>query len=159
MQYEALRTYGHLQMPIGHPIGYNFEEEVPGWDGKSYTPVDAGDGDVLPRISQRPYVGFLGVEAKREARTGLFLDPSYYGPAATVGGNPSNGGGGTADTAGGASTHADNLPNLVANPSSTDALVRSEDEVVRDWLRRVGLPDNNTTGNATEVSRSHTNNH
>lgn len=42
-EYTAMRTRGRLQMPAGHPVGFNWDEEVAGWDGRRYVRPDGVD--------------------------------------------------------------------------------------------------------------------
>lgn len=156
VQYESLRTRGRRQMPVGHPTGYDFEDISPSWDGRTFTPTERDDLDVLPVISQRPFIDFLGVEAERTAREGLYILPTAYPPTTDVNNTVDRSSpgnvvmGGTADE-----TPAVQRPEGLGGNAPPSQVVgipsRTEDEVIRDWLRRVGLPDANTTGNATEM--------
>ena len=156
VQYESLRTRGRRQIPVGHPTGYHFDTDIAGWDGKTFISPERDDQDGLPLISMRPYIDFLGSEAERVARTGIFLSPRTY-PPVPLSSNPTGErrkGAVINDTtmmdAPSASTPGIAPRNDVALRDS-ESQSRTEDEVIRSFLRRTGLPDANTTGNATEM--------
>lgn len=51
-EYVAMRTRGRVQMPPGHPAWFNWEREIPGWNGRSYVrPAGSAVGeDVVPKV-------------------------------------------------------------------------------------------------------------
>ncbi len=67
-QYIAMRTRGRVQMPAGHPSGFNWAEEVEGWDGRRY--VRPADVEVGGEVA--PTVRYFGAEYVRHAPGRLF---------------------------------------------------------------------------------------
>lgn len=147
-QFDVVRTRRRRQMPVGHPVGYDFHQNVPGWDGVSYTSPEIDGVVELPLISTRPYVDFLDPEIERSAKMTLFVDPTNYTPVGPTGdGNPR-------------SERRDDSPYaMVDSPDrgmrsvsqDVTASSRSEEEVIRDFLRRVGLSEASTSGTTTEM--------
>ena len=63
-QYEAMRTRGRKQMLSGHPVGYDFDVFVDGWDGRDYSPPARDDGEAAPEAIQGVLLSVLGWRLK-----------------------------------------------------------------------------------------------
>jgi len=57
-EYVAMRTRGRAQMPSGHPQGYRWNVDYPGWDGRRYV---ASAGAEAP-AEEVPKVEYFGLE-------------------------------------------------------------------------------------------------
>ena len=51
-QFEAMRTRGRKQMIAGHPVRYDFDVVVDGWDGRDYSPPARDDGGAASKAIQ-----------------------------------------------------------------------------------------------------------
>ncbi len=61
--YVALRTRGRVQMPIGHPVGFDWEATIDGWDGRRFVrPAGHASAAVAS-----PKVEYFGVEHVKNA--------------------------------------------------------------------------------------------
>ncbi len=148
-EYEALRTQGRPQMPGGYPTGYNFDVQLPGWDGRVYNPP-------LPMVRDNaPSVDFLGPEVERAALPGVFSEPPTYGGTTyTITEN---------DVAlkvlasqhdyyeSGAPAAIAGVAAQAAAGATGSALVEARSATVRDFLREVGLPESSTSGSWSEL--------
>ena len=130
VQYENLRTRGRQQMPVGHPTGFDFDTPTSGWDGKTLTPT--GNEDLAAHVPNP--VDFLGREAEIHAKTGLF-----WVPAPT---DPGRGGVYPGFNDLGRDSHS---PMQVGSSSPQEPKF-DEVDVVRRFLREVGLSEANTSG-------------
>ena len=133
-------------MPIGHPIGYDFDQDIPGWDGVTYTPPEIEGAVDLPVISLRSYIDFLDPEVERSAKNGLFIEPSMHGPDG-AGNNQAH------HTDDGRTHPMVDSPEVGGDTNTRDTTsgVKSEEEIIRDFLRRVGLSEASISGSTTEM--------
>lgn len=149
-QYENLRLQGRKQMPAGHPVGFDFDISLPGWDGRVYTPTEEERTGPQPEVTP---VDFLGIQAEYDAKPGLYFEeefdetrePGYFsqrdaprsaGPA-PMSVSP------TADhSSGGRGGHS---RRNITDESSSDATV------VRRFLREVGLSEASTSGTWSDM--------
>ncbi len=133
--YTALRTQGRVQMPAGHPRGFNWEVEVEGWDGRRY--IRPEHADVVDEVV--PTVEYFGIEHIKNA-PGRFFYRGRHGSTDAYAG--AYFGVSTVDTA----LQPGPVPRVegqgqpapvpeVGAGVLTDAL---REEAVRDFLREVG---------------------
>ena len=131
-------------MAGGYPTGYNFDVQLPGWDGRVFSPI-------FPMVRvNTPSVGFLGPEVERAGLSGVFSDPQTYGGTTyTITENDAalpvlvsqhdyNQSGGPADFA--------RVAAQAANGASGSALIEACAAIVRYFLHEARLPKSSTSG-------------
>ena len=128
-EYEAILLRGRRQLPVGHPIGLDYDVDLDGWDGREYSPPPNVDDDLgSDEVDAAPEVGYLTEEDILQYR------PARYARSEPAQGNEQIG-----------------YPLFGYTPMPFPLMVSGypvaqETDVIRRFLLEVGLPEGSLRG-------------